>query len=446
VLQRAWKSIPPPQTHPDPALRFPWILTQLSVLLLPFSTLLGIVGSLIAVIIVWRSRFSQFVRQPVYIGFAVLTGLLIVGSVLADSSADAYLGLFNFLLFFFGFAGLSELIQTPAQIRRLAWLIVIPSVPICLIGFGQLILGWLGYRQVINIQVVWIVVQWMIDPNGTPPGRMSANFFYANVLANYLVMTFVLAIGLLILAIWQRQEQAKIFLLTTLLLNGCALILTNSRNGWAIAAGACFVYAVYLGWRWLVAGVLVLVGFVLGAAFAPPPLQTGLRAIVPKFFWARLTDQMFPDRPVATLRSTQWQFAWSLTLERPWFGWGLRNFRPLYLQETGFTLGHPHNFPLMMLCETGIPATLLLFGLVGWMVTQGVRWLRRNNNAADRVLLFSFIVAFLSHTIFHLFDVTFFDGRINLMGWLLLAGIWGVASSESASARQHIAPTESALN
>lgn len=429
MLERAWKSLPPPQRHFDPVLRFPWTLTQISVFLLPFSTLLGIVGSLIAVIMVWRSRFFQLVKQPVYLGFAVLSGLMIVSSVLADSSADAYLGLFNFLLFFVGFAGLSELMQTPAQLQQLAWLLVLPSVPVCLMGWGQMLLGWWGYRQVINVQILWIVVQWAIDPAGTPPNRMSANFFYANVLANYLSVTLVLTIGLTLLAIRQHQKSALRLLLMTLLLNGGALIWTNSRNGWAIAAGACFAFAVYLGWRWLVAGVMGAIGLVLGAAFAPPPLQEGLRAIVPQFFWARLTDQMFPDRPVATLRSTQWQFAWSLMQERPWFGWGLRNFKPLYLQETGFVLGHPHNFPLMMLCETGIPATVLLFGLVGWAVTQGVFRLKSFQDDGDRLLLFSFIVAFMSHTVFHLFDITFFDARINLMGWLLLSGIWGVAQS-----------------
>lgn len=451
-LQQGWKLIPPPQTHPDPQLRFAWNLTQLAVLLLPLSTLLGILGSFVAVVIVWRSRIRHFAKQPVYWGFALLTGLLILSAIMADSSADAYLGLFNFLLFFFGFAGLSALIQAPAQLGRLAWLLVIPSVPVCLIGLGQMMLGWWGFRQVLNIQVGWIVVQWLIDPNGTPPGRMSANFFYANVLANYLVITFVLTLGLAIAAIQSHRSREKWFLLVTLLLNGVSLILTNSRNGWAIAAAACLVFAVYLGWRWLVVGVGGLISLILGAAFAPPPLQDGLRIIVPKFFWARLTDQMFPNRPVPTLRSTQWQFAWHLTQERPWLGWGLRNFRLLYLQETGFVLGHPHNFPLMMLCETGIPATLLLFGLVGWMVTQGVLVLKTHANKVEvlspqnLLLLFTFITAFMSNLVFNLFDVTFFDARLNLIGWLLLAGIWGVASYDPVAAPFGKYPVEPGSN
>ncbi len=420
---------PHPQRHPDSQLRFAWSLTQFSVLLLPFSTLFGIVGSLIAVIVVWRLKFKQLATQPLYWGFATLTGLMILSSVFAYFPPDAYLGLFNFLLFFFGFAGLSALIQTPAQLRCLVWLLVIPSVPVCLIGLGQLFLGWLGYRQVVNVQVLWIVVHWMIDPNGTPPGRMSSTFFYANVLANYLIITFVLTLGWWIEATWQKQKQPVIFLTITLFLNGLALILTNSRNGWAIAAGASLVFALYLGWRWLVAGVVALTGTILGAAFAPPPFRDGLRVIVPAFFWARLTDQLYPNRPVPTLRATQWKFAFSLAQQRPWLGWGLRSFQPLYQEKMNYLMGHPHNFPLMMLCEVGIPATVLLFGLVGWVVTQGAILLCSSppiwSDRRDRLLLFSVIVAFLSNTVFNLFDITLFDARLNLMGWLLLAGIWG---------------------
>lgn len=432
------KALPPPQRHPDPQLRFAWNLTQLSVLLLPLSTLFGIVGSLVAVIIVWRLKFHQLVTQPLYWGFAALTGLMILSSVVAYSPPDAYLGLFNFLLFFFGFAGLSKLLQTPAQLRRIVWLLVIPSVLVCLIGLGQMLLGWLGYRQVANVQVLWIVVHWVIDPNGTPPGRMSSTFFYANVLANYLIITWILALGLWIEATRQKQKGHVLFLTIALLLNGIALILTNSRNGWAIAAGASLVFALYLGWRWLVAGVSTLIAIVLGAAFAPPPLRDGLRVIVPAFFWARLTDQLYPNRPVPTLRATQWKFAWSLMQQRPWLGWGLRNFQPLYQEKMNYLMGHPHNFPLMMLCETGIPATLLLFGLVGWVVTQASILLCINSSQltvwsdrSDRLILFTVLIAFLSNTVFNLFDITLFDGRLNLLGWLLLAGIWGTTGKST---------------
>lgn len=465
LLNRWVKRLPPPQRHPDPALQFAWSLTQLAFLLLPLSTLLGGVGLVIAALATWRVKRSAILAQPLHWGFAGLSLLMLLSAILAHSPTDAYLGLCNFVPYFIVFAGFSALIRTPAQLRRLAWIGVLTSVLIALIGLGQMLGVWLGQQQILHVQVLWVVIDWVIDLKGTPPGRMASTFSYANVLANYLVITFVLAVGLW-LECWLSRDRAndandanaKIaqpppnrltvgFLSVAVGLNAIAIVLTNSRNAWAIAAGACLGYALYLGWRWLVLAVGGLVGIVLGSAFAPPPLQTSLRQIVPAFFWARLTDQLYPDRPIPTLRSTQWQFAWSLTQERPWLGWGLRNFTPLYQAKTGFLLGHPHNLPLMLMCESGIPATLLFGTLVGWIIVQGVNTLTADsadatlaqphkvgaNSDRDRRILFSFLLAFLSHTVFSLFDVTLFDARINLIGWLLLAGIWGLAHPNALS-------------
>jgi O-antigen ligase len=181
---------------------------------------------------------------------------------------------------------------------------------------------------------------------------------------------------------------------------------------------------------------------------------------------------MFPNRPTATLRTTQWEFAWSMTQQRPWTGWGLRNFTPLYEAQMQQWLGHPHSLILMLTAETGIPATLLLFGLVGWVLARGVlllmNWpvsaadiqqeqiateevgenaLSINQNsldtttnqvvcqdkkAGDRVILFSYLLAFAACTLFNTVDVTLFDFRVNTISWLLLAAICGVGDRQSA--------------
>lgn len=424
--------------------------------MLPFSSLLGGVGILAVALIVGFCRFKTIVRRPVNRGFALLSLLMLISAGVAFRQADAGLGLFNFLPFFLVFAALSELIQTPAQLRRLVWLLVLPSIPVVVIGLGEQFLGWAGHISLLDV-----VFDWEIAPGGNPPGRMAAVFFYANVLASYLVITFILSLGLWIehIQFWVRSTKLRGrtaviggFLTLAVLGNAIALILTNSRNAWAIAALASLVYGLYLGWRWLLAAVAAAAGGILGAAFGPSPVRDWLRAIVPMFFWARLTDQLYPDRPVGTLRVTQWKFAWSLAQQRPLTGWGLRNFSPLYQAQTQVFIGHPHNLPLMLLAEIGVPATLLFFSLVGWVVYQGLRLLYRPNthqqtltlqtmspslhphvstssldNAQDQLILMSMLTAFMGCLAFSLFDITFFDARINLMGWLLLSAICGLA-------------------
>jgi O-antigen ligase len=216
------------------------------------------------------------------------------------------------------------------------------------------------------------------------------------------------------------------FLSVVVMASAIALILTYSRNAWAITVLGCLAFALYQGWRWLVAVVAGVAGSVIGAAFAPQPVQQWLRAIVPAYFWARLTDQLYANRPPAMLRVTQWQFALSMTQQRPWMGWGLRNFTPLYQEQMHVWLGHPHNLFLMLTAETGIPATILLCSLVGWVLARGVLLVASTPRHNDRVIVFSCLVAFGGCILFNTADVTLFDVRVNGLGWLLLSAICGV--------------------
>lgn len=113
---KQWLNAWMPQTDRKPRLNL-WTVTQLAVLLLPFSSLLGTLGLLLVAIVLWQQRLQAIVRRPLNWGFAVLSVLMLLSTVLAFKRTDALLGLFNFLPCFFVFAGLSELIQTPAQLR-----------------------------------------------------------------------------------------------------------------------------------------------------------------------------------------------------------------------------------------------------------------------------------------------------------------------------------------
>jgi O-antigen ligase len=167
---------------------------------------------------------------------------------------------------------------------------------------------------------------------------------------------------------------------------------------------------------------------VLLAAFAPSPVAQFFRQYVPAFFWARLNDDMYPDRPVALMRKTQWEFAWSLAKEHPWTGWGLRSFSGLYKAQTQIPLGHPHNLFLMLSAETGFPSTFLFCGLLGWILITGIQLLRKAKyiKTEDRLIYFSYLLAFVGWVLLNTVDVTLFDFRFNVISWLVLAAICGV--------------------
>jgi len=398
---------------------------------------LGSVGLLLALAGTWKQKYRTITRSPLNRGLAILSIWLVVSASFAFQPTEAFLGLANFLPFFALFAAYSVLIQTPAQLRQLAWIIVIPSLPVVILGLGQRFLSWTGPEQ---LQAVF---GWVLAQGGNPPGRIASVFMYANILAVYLQIALILGLGLLIekFRVWRQtgsrsQGWALLFLSILVIGNAIALFLTSSRNGWGIAVLACLILALYLGWYWLVTAVGAAALSVLWASFGPQLGRGWLRGIVPSYLWMRLSDQLYPDRPVALMRTTQWQFAWKMTLERPWLGWGLRNFTPIYEVNMQIWLGHPHNLLLMLTSETGIPATLLFCGLVGWVMAQAVRIVSRGSTFVpasesehwrqDKLIIFVYLLAFGSCTLFNLLDVTVFDFRVNLLGWILLSAIWGV--------------------
>jgi len=136
---------------------------------------------------------------------------------------------------------------------------------------------------------------------------------------------------------------------------------------------------------------------------------------------------MYPDRPLALMRKTQWQFAWSLTQQRPWTGWGLRNFTDLYKAQMNIDLGHPHNLFLMFSAETGLPSTFLFFGLLSWILFAGsqILWKSNNINQQDKLIFFSYLVVFGEWLLFNTVDVTLFDFRLNTLSWVVMAAIAG---------------------
>ncbi|MGL5059812.1 MAG: O-antigen ligase family protein, partial [Microcoleus sp.] len=486
------------QKHPDRALQISWNCAQIGVLIFPIIPILGALGLFLGLVGTGKQKFGQIIDRPINRGLLILTALLLITAVFARNKIEALLGLGNFLPFFLLFATFSRLIQTPAQLRHLSWLMVIGSIPVIILGLGQQFLGWNG---IVQLQPIF---GWVLEPQGNPPGRMASVFMYANILACYLTIVFILALGLCIeehgkrgiveavppcppregecgkttdspLPITNYQlpiinyqlpitNYRWLFLSLVVAGNAVCLIFTNSRNAWGIAVLATLAFAFYAGYKKILAAVFSAVGAVFLSAFGPEPLRHYLRGIIPAFFWARLTDEMFPDRPVATLRTTQWKFAWSMTQQRPLTGWGLRNFTPLYEAQMHQWLGHPHSLILMLTAEIGIPTTLFFIGLVGWILARGV-WLlinwpplspantaldgmlvRKTANGdliadenltfsstnvgisqevegGDRLIFFSYLLAFGSCTLFNTVDVTLFDFRVNAISWILLAAI-----------------------
>ncbi|MEO1764847.1 MAG: polymerase, partial [Cyanobacteria bacterium J06629_18] len=295
-MKRIWSYL----RHSDPKLRFSWYCLQLGLFVFPFFPALGAIGLFLSGLITLGQQWSKISKYPFYQGFIFLSIFLVITVIFAVDKFAAFLGLFNLLPYFALFIGWSRLIQTTAQLQRISWILTINSVPVVIIGLGELFLGW-------NTPKLWSsIFGWTLVAGGNPPNRMASTFNYANILAGYLAIVFVLSLGLC-LQEWRRFRARKQistpsppsppsspsllpFLTFAVIINLTGLILTNSRNAWVIAFVACLAYAFYQGWRLIVAVVVGIATSVVLAAFAPSSIAELFRKVVPAFFWARFND------------------------------------------------------------------------------------------------------------------------------------------------------------
>jgi len=179
--------------HSHKSLQKPWQYAQLGLLLFPLLTPIGSLGLLLALVGTWRQHYKKIIQRPLNWVLAILSAWLVLIACFAFRPTDAFLGLFNFLPFFGFFAAFSALIQTPAQLRRIAQILVFTSVPVVILGLGQLFWGWATPEA---WKGVFGAFGCAIAPGGNPPGRMASVFIYTNLLAGYLVIVFILSLGL----------------------------------------------------------------------------------------------------------------------------------------------------------------------------------------------------------------------------------------------------------
>lgn len=420
----------------DPALLNPWAGLWWGLLVLPLSPALGATAIGLVMIVTTYRCWADLRRDRVVWLWGAIGGLMLLSLPGSPNLERAALGLANFLPFFWAFSALSRLITDRSHLRSLARAIVWGTIPAVLLGLGQLFLGWHGPIRIVPI------VDWILAAGGNPVGRLSSAFEYANVTASYFLVALALALGLLVAdrprgsgATADRSGASLAWIgdLGAIGLLLAAIGLTDSRSGWGLAAINLLAAGLYVGWFWLLALAGGAIALALGAAFGPEPAARPLRAIIPRAIWGRINDALYPDRPQATLRTSQWDFAWNLAAQRPATGWGLGNFTGLYQAATGTWLGHPHNLVLMLAVETGWPVAIGLVGLVGWIAAQFWPLVKKPRAIAPA----AWFLAFINLAAYHLFDVTLFDLRVNLLGWVLLAAMYGIGRTDRTRRSQY---------
>ena len=113
-------------------------------------------------------------------------------------------------------------------------------------------------------------------------------------------------------------------------------------------------------------------------------------------------------------------------------GYGGGSFSNLYATNNGQFEGiqHSHNLILEIAFNYGLPSSLLIVGGMLFLLfksSNSFKLYKREVLLKTKNKLFEFnnawVTSFIIFIFLHMFDITYFDGRISVVAWILLAGM-----------------------
>jgi O-antigen ligase len=81
--------------------------------------------------------------------------------------------------------------------------------------------------------------------------------------------------------------------------------------------------------------------------------------------------------------------------------------------------GHSHNLPLELAISHGLPVAILVVGMVFFLLVIALKRGMLERDPLERAWWAAALVLVLMHST----DLPLFDSRMNILGWVLLAGV-----------------------
>jgi len=327
------------------------------------------------------------------------------------------IGLTNWLPFFWLFWGLQPYLNNKYKRRNLALILISSSFPVICTGFGQYFFNWSGPFELFNGLIVWY--QKPIETTKSLTGLFS-NQNYAGCWLNF-IWPFCLAFILERNQAFLKKTIAFGFLISV----GIATFLTTSRSAWG---GLLISLPLVIGSEsliWIIPLLLILVLFtfwIVSPLFSGD-LQNFLRELINQDFWLRFSPEGYNQYRWQDTRFAIILNAIKFSFIRPLIGLGAASFPIIYEIKTNIWFGHPHNLILELAVSYGIPSAVILSSTIFILMIISGKILFNTPkdqtylNLYDRAIWAS-IFFFLAS---QLVDVQYFDGKISIMAWILLA-------------------------
>ena len=404
----------------------------LGIFLLFSAPAIAVIFFLISLIISLKCLKRNPLRDKINIILLGITFLMLFSCIsyqLFNSSYDFHnnfeefthplISLFNWIPLFFAFFGFQYYLKNKEERKYAGIALISGTIPVLVSGIGQHIFNWHGPFEVFNGFIVWYQ-----RANQSGLTSLFNNQNYAGcALATAWPFFFAGFFNKKINFSW----RLIIFFLNVVVAS--SIIFTNSRNSLIslILGGIILLIPFKLKNIW--AGIISLLSIIFFKIYAQfifnltPAINNII--IFKKFNYENLTSDP---------RLNIWRSSFEYIFKKPFLGWGGNSFSSIWNRENNYMFLHSHSLPLEISIQYGIFTTFAITLIIIFLFQRSFKKIFFDNkdnlidfckdNHFERAWFAASVVIIFSNT----FDILYYDLRISILMWLLLAGLRNIIS------------------
>ncbi len=403
------------------------ILFLIGIFFLPSSIIIGILflfpSFILSSLSVNKSFYKDYWNYPFIIfGLLITLSAIFQNYLLTNNYSEIWdpklslIGLGNWLPLIWVFWAAQTYLNSNSKRKLFSLILVAGTFPVLITGFGQYFLNWTGPFTTLNGLIIWY--QRPIEN----PGGLSGLFSNQNYAASWLNFVWPFCIALFL------EKSNNLFKKTAtlgfLISTGMAAFLTFSRNAWLGLFTSIPIVLGKKGVKFILPSITILI-LIITFSFSPifqGELQNSIRNLLPGKILLEFSNEGYKELDIT--RIGIYKSALELIKENPFFGIGAGSFTEIFYSNTNFWKGHSHNLLLELSLSYGLPATIIFFIAITTLIYLSFKKIFFskkiiNISYIDKAFWTALFFFFISQ----LADVQYFDGKISLVTWILMAGL-----------------------
>ena len=388
---------------------------------LPISLIFFLVSIAIAFNL---NKFQIFKEKSSYI-FLICSLVMILSSINSSfnlqeitgvNSLQIFSGLFNWIPQFILFSTCQIYLLTSNQRKNTIKFLIAGTFPVILSCILQLFFNIHGPFETLNGLIIWF--QKPIT-GGRGVSGLFSNQNYAGVW-----LTTLLPFTLFELKNAKKIYLEKFSLIITNLLIVFFAIRTNSRNALLsllIGSSILIKFRILLIFiTSLFSSILLNIHKLIFNIFQDSQL---ISILIPASF-ARQFSVFNLNNFYEYPRIKIYSITMDLISKNPFLGWGSSTFSNLYrLNSNDASHQHSHNIFLELAFNFGIPLAIFMFIILVKLLSDSFKLIYKQNKNKKLYFEKAWLISSFIIIICQLTDITYFDGKIALLIWILLTGL-----------------------